>query len=378
VSRRGVREFSEACCVKVLQGGGVVRSERSLPVSVVTCAFNAELHLRDAAESILEQTHRDLELLIIDDGSTDSTRKIIEEIARSDSRVRFTLLPENQGIAFARQLGLEQAKNDWMLFFDADDVAFPEMVEAQVRAVQSDSSLLGVGVFAYHVRARFAPDRSSTERNRPVGRTELRLGPPSKAAFDQTWKRENLILLLAPVLFPRHRALAAGGYRQAEEFADVVDVRMQDVMEDIDLWCRIADLRKDGEYMVVLPEPLFYRRRAVGSLTSRSVLHSQRKGRWLKDCLERRRRGLPERSVTELEASYSGLGRLDLLRRDYAALWFTKSGQAYVEQKLARAGLCLLVAGIFSPRYLFKRLRVVGGKLEAFKLEAWCRREVPD
>ena len=91
--------------------------KQNLPISVVICAYNAEKYLRRSLQSIQEQTYRNLEILVIDDASTDGTAAIALAIAKKDKRIRVIRLKKNGVIANARQTGLEKSRRDWVLFF---------------------------------------------------------------------------------------------------------------------------------------------------------------------------------------------------------------------------------------------------------------------
>ena len=104
-------------------------------VSVSMPAFNSERYLREAIQSILEQTYTNFELLILDDGSTDGTRKIIKSF--SDPRIIPILFETNQGLISARNEIAQRAKGKYIALMDADDKAFPSRLEAQVRFLES-------------------------------------------------------------------------------------------------------------------------------------------------------------------------------------------------------------------------------------------------
>lgn len=89
-------------------------------ISVIVPVYKAEDTLRNCVDSILKQTNRDFELLLIDDGSPDSCRDICDTYAAKDARVR-VWYKENGGVSTARNLGLEVACGEWIAFVDADD-----------------------------------------------------------------------------------------------------------------------------------------------------------------------------------------------------------------------------------------------------------------
>lgn len=89
-------------------------------ISVIIPAYNAELFINRAIGSIVRQSYKNLDIVIIDDGSTDSTRKLCQEWVNFDSRVRY-IYQENTGVSGARNRGLEEARGDYISFLDADD-----------------------------------------------------------------------------------------------------------------------------------------------------------------------------------------------------------------------------------------------------------------
>lgn len=95
--------------------------------SVVIPVFNSEKYLRQCLESVLNQTYQEFEVIIIDDGSTDASPKVLDEFASSDSRVKVHHL-ENRGVTKARQMGVSLAKGDYILFVDSDDTINPNLL----------------------------------------------------------------------------------------------------------------------------------------------------------------------------------------------------------------------------------------------------------
>jgi len=114
------------------QGGSV---EASL-VSIIMPAFNAQETLAAAARSVLEQSHRTLELLIIDDCSSDATARISQELVRQDARVRPLRLDRHVGVAGARNRGIEAAYGRYIAFLDADDLWLPDKLQQQLALMQ--------------------------------------------------------------------------------------------------------------------------------------------------------------------------------------------------------------------------------------------------
>lgn len=110
-------------------------------VSVIVPAYNIEEWLGECVESILAQTFRDFELIIVDDGSTDRTAAVAARYAAQDKRVR-VIRKENEGPGEARNAGVRKAQGRWITFVDGDDLIHPEMLMTLTRCAKNTESLL--------------------------------------------------------------------------------------------------------------------------------------------------------------------------------------------------------------------------------------------
>lgn len=113
-------------------------------VSVIIPAFNAENFLQQAVESVLKQTLDSLEVIIIDDCSTDATLAIAAALAGQDSRVRYCQSSANRGPGHARNLGIDLSCGEWVTFLDADDWYDPERVEKLLQTTEAMQLNIGV------------------------------------------------------------------------------------------------------------------------------------------------------------------------------------------------------------------------------------------
>ncbi len=118
-------------------------------VSVIIPAYNAEKFIERTLNSVLNQTYRNLEVLIIDDGSQDRTETLVQEWMENDSRIRF-FQQKNSGVAAARNLGIKQAKGDLIAPVDADDIWYPQYLE-KVVAIFGESDLSVGIVYAWSI-----------------------------------------------------------------------------------------------------------------------------------------------------------------------------------------------------------------------------------
>lgn len=116
-------------------------------ISVIVPIYKAEKYLHRCIDSILAQTYTDFELLLIDDGSPDSSGEICDEYAAKDVRVRVFHKP-NGGVSSARNLGLDNAQGEWITFCDADDYVTPDWLSAYRKAIAENVDLTIQG---YHI-----------------------------------------------------------------------------------------------------------------------------------------------------------------------------------------------------------------------------------
>ncbi len=113
-------------------------------VSVIIPIFNAEPYLTRCLESILCQTHRDLQVILINDGSTDNSLAIAKHYAQTDSRIEVYSQP-NAGQSAARNNGMRHASGEYLSFIDADDYIDPDFFETLFHACQSDIDVVQIG-----------------------------------------------------------------------------------------------------------------------------------------------------------------------------------------------------------------------------------------
>lgn len=229
-------------------------------VSVVMPVRNGEAFLREALDSILAQTFRDFELIVIDDGSSDGTPAIIAEYAARDSRLR-AIRQEASGLTQSLNRGWRSAAGEYVARMDADDVALPDRLEHQVEFLDGHPEVAVVGTTVIEV----GPDGK-----------ELRVVrfPEDEAAIRRELRRSNC-LVHASVMVRRAALEEVGGYRL-------------DQVEDYDLWLRIAERHA----LANLPQPLLrYRhhpgqysvdrveRQAFGTLAAQAAAEARRAGR---------------------------------------------------------------------------------------------------
>ena len=128
-------------------------------VSVVIPIFNGASTIQRTLESVGQQSHQDLEVFVVNDGSTDQSAEIIERYCAHDRRFRL-ITKVNGGVASARNLGISKAQADYVAVIDADDLWHSQFIEKTLRKLQEGGERMG---FAY------APHRIIDEDDRIIG-----------------------------------------------------------------------------------------------------------------------------------------------------------------------------------------------------------------
>ena len=147
-------------------------------VSVIVPAYNTEAYLRYCIESIRTQSYQKLEMILIDDGSTDGSPRICDEYGIKDSRVR-VIHKENGGLSAARNTGLDVMKGEWVTFVDSDDYLHREMIEIMIGTALKDKSDM---VHVLHKK---------TKLELPFDYDDDQKGKPGKTVESQTLNKEE-------------------------------------------------------------------------------------------------------------------------------------------------------------------------------------------
>lgn len=118
-------------------------------VTVVMNFYNEEKYLSQAIESILNQTYSDFELLLVDDASTDMSHEIAHSY--TDSRIRIIRNQTNQGLAYSRNVGMREARGEYIAFADADDYSACNRIEQEVKCLDENKEVLAVSCWSNYI-----------------------------------------------------------------------------------------------------------------------------------------------------------------------------------------------------------------------------------
>lgn len=267
---------------------------------VIMTARNEDVHIRSAINSILSQTYSNFELVIIDDRSTDRTREVVRELARTDPRI-ILLCAGQSGRVACLNAAIAAARAPYLAIMDADDLAPPDRLALQCAFLDSHPGVVAVGGAVTYIGASETA-LCNVDDGRKI--TEKPAMPISKL---EGLMMKPLPIMHSAAMMRREAVLEAGGYREA--------LRHQ---EDTDLFLRLEEI---GEVRN-LPDVLHYYRQHAGN-TSRRHFIAQCAARQLALVLARRRRlGLSDWAYNRGRAPTWGM----LVVRDPVATFRTVTG----------------------------------------------------
>ena len=117
-----------------------------IKVSIVVPVYNVEKYLRECVDSLISQTYRNTEIILVDDGSKDSSGAICDEYAQKYDQIQ-TIHKQNEGLGFARNTGMALASGDYVSFIDSDDYAAKDMIENLVKGIEANHADTCIGGF---------------------------------------------------------------------------------------------------------------------------------------------------------------------------------------------------------------------------------------
>lgn len=205
-------------------------------LSVVMATYNNAMNdcLQQAVDSVLQQTFREFELIICDDGSTDETWELLETFAIRDSRIRIIRNRENRKAGYARNQAIELSRGEYIAIMDADDALHPQRFERQIAFLNEHPEYGFVGCYGQFFHATIGDEK------------EVYRLLETPLAKDLLF---TLPFIHASCMFRREVILSVGGY-------DISPKRLR--VEDYDMLLRIYEAGYRGAN---IPEVLYYIRR---------------------------------------------------------------------------------------------------------------------
>ncbi len=271
-------------------------------VSVAMSVYNGERFLDEAIASVLAQSFADFEFLVLDDGSTDGSRRIIESHAARDPRIR-TILRENRGLVASLNQLLAEARAPLIARMDADDVCLPQRFERQFAFLAENPDYGVIGSWSEDMDELGHPFRLKGGDH-----------PTTHEDFIASIGTTRPLMCHPAVLYRRDVVLAVGGYHAAFRHC-----------EDLDLWLRLASVTR----LASLPERLIRYRHYADQVSSRHATEQQIGAAIAVAAWQERAAGRPDPTAT-----LGALPKIDALDALFNTPGMSRSIRARVAQGL--------------------------------------------
>ena len=293
-------------------------------ISVIMPAFNSEAYIREAIDSVVQQTWPRWELIVVDDGSTDGTKDNVAKYVLEDDRIRY-IHQDNSGPASARNTGIQASRYPYIAFLDSDDIWFHDKLEKQMNFAVTHPGHVVYGGARY----LWGKDGTFTEDDSAKIYRNFDTIPENAEYF---LFHPNLTMT-SSILLEKSMLEKVGRFDQTLSSS-----------EDDDLYFRLALNYK----FHALQEPVFYRRRHTENITANLTSKEIRRNRY------RAVENIVMRTPQEL------LPKPKSHILSYWALWFSKVA---LEKGRHAASMGWFLKGfLISPAYYFSRLRRKAGK----------------
>lgn len=220
-------------------------------ISIIVPVYNVLPYLREALDSVLNQTYRHLEIIIIDDGSRDGSGSVCDEYL-SNPQVQ-VIHQENRGLSGARNTGLNHAKGDYITFLDPDDAFHPEMIEQLFKALSRQSADLAVCGYATYETEDLLGEGEKTESFH----FEAKAAYISRDAINDL-AEGNFPVIVWNKLYPKH----------IWETLRFPEGRFYE-----DIWI-MPGILSHCDRIAIVPDALVYHRKRASSITSTFSIHN--------------------------------------------------------------------------------------------------------
>ncbi|MCI8597033.1 MAG: glycosyltransferase family 2 protein [Lachnospiraceae bacterium] len=222
-------------------------------ISIIIPMYNSEAFIRQTIQSVIQQTYSNLEVLVVDDGSTDEGVKICRELSLADNRIHVYSL-EKRGVSAARNYGLSIANGEYIFFLDSDDMIYPSLLKELLCQMEEQEAVLG---FCSYMRL----DSKEMDALEEVPYEKERCDCQSaKGEAVQEWFHKTYKNDMSGIGGKMFRAEMLGSLRFDEN-----------LMNGEDTWF-VYHFASQGAQTVFLPQKWYYYRKHSGSVTNSSAI----------------------------------------------------------------------------------------------------------
>ena len=320
----------------------IIKSKMDLTLAI--CLYNASQYIEETLRHVIQQTCQDFHLIIINDCSTDNSVELIEAFFTHHPRqYEIVNFEKNQGLAMGRRYVEYHATTKYLLFVDADDCPYPQLVEKLYSKISSDEDLIAIGCFQEFI----------DENSHKMG-GGIFMGETSKEKFWEKAAKGKLIFMQPTAIYSREAAISVGGHN-IEGFPDGKP-RYRDLCEDLDLWTRMSDLYVNHKAILVIPEILCgYRKhkKAMSTYSEGMILRMNH----IKNNVRRRRSGKQDLSFIEFTEQLSSKDKERIKREATSADALRKSYYQIKSFHLISGFYNLMKSIKYNPKYFLEKIK---------------------
>lgn len=303
-------------------------------VSVLMSVYNSEIFLVEAIESVLNQTYKDFEFIIIDDGSKDNSLAIAKKYQQQDARIVIDS-HENMGLGNSLNRAMKIAKGEWIARMDADDIMLPNRLEEQLKHLSVHPEIDVMSCWAYYINSK--------------GNNIGKLIHPQDLNTIEDNKRYLLENKIVHILHPgavmrKEAVLSIGGYKPIVP------------SQDIELWNRLIE---NNFIIVCLPQILMKYRLHSSSVTTTNYVKALNYDEWIGVCMKLRRAGKPEISFESFQKEIQAkpfFTRFHRWRKLYANYMYRNAAFLYGNRKYFGFVINVLCSFVLDPQKIIGRL----------------------
>lgn len=305
-------------------------------MSVVIAVYNADKYIDEAIRSCLSQTHQDIEIIIVNDGSTDNTASIINEYAQKYHHIK-VFHQENKGVGAARNQGNSMASSEFIAVLDADDIMLKDRLEEQFLFLKQNLEVDAVSCWANYIN----------ERGKKIGDCISPTDLHVIADYDRYIKddRPFMGIIHSGMMYRKSAVLSVGGYRNMRPG------------QDTDLWNRMAE---HGLKILVMQKILIQYRIYQGEGNTSAGIKTLYTSQWLQELIYQRKHGIQEvsfeRYMEDIERK-PAIQKWDIKRKIYAKYYFKHAALRLGRKKYLAFIGSILMAGMLDFNMVFSRLK---------------------
>ena len=303
-------------------------------VSVILPVYNQEKYLQETIQSILDQSFQQFELIILDDGSTDNSARIIREFTGRDTRIR-AYYNANAGKSISTNYLVGQARGEWCAFIDADDVMLPGRLQRQVALHTQSAGVHASSCNCYYINGQ--GNLFGTQRYNGLG---------TIAEYRATIKRKKFITCsYTGLMVNKTTFIEVGGLNP-----------MYEPCEDFEFLNRFVEA---GFVLLVIPEVLMKYRIHSSAVTIQKPILVLDTITFVKHNIKLRRLGQPEvnyQAFSAIQNKYSWLTKFNKMRFNYSMIFFRNAGFAILSKKYLAFTWQIATSLMLSPDYVLKKV----------------------